>query len=524
LDGACDAPPFLDTKRQIYNLDHHTGVVRSFTLSTCEQAAILVLKGLDLGEKNWMIWANDPDLDTVLAIWILLNHIHIASEDSSVIWEILPIVRLEGLIDGQGLELSHFTAFPKKLQEETSEKIDLLRKKEILIKKSGKWEETNFIEYTLQTLKRIDELVYHPEDFKDFKGLDELARVELDEKTSAVVYSANMGIYEIEQHLNKVYGKNPGLIILQKSSSHYTIRKSDLFTPLNMTYIYDRLNLYDKNVSGRRPNNRWGGAGEIGGSPRETGTSLNPAEIAEICKEAFRKPNLLEQLVRVSWTAFLGLFTAILGWIWVGLWRFSDSFGEMILASYGLPLELYTGTAFVYTGILAAVFLWNRPWFYGFRIPAGNDWWLFFPGIFLGAVMGGALIPAAEWLGNWDTFLRGILFLSLPIIMEILFRGILHGQLAEMYRIQRTSGDWFVSLPTWITAGVYMLVVNLSPIHFAFPIEGLFGSWAWVSQTLGALIFGVFAGMCRERSESLLPVVLFHFGCIVLVSLIQFSL
>lgn len=524
LDGACDSPPFLDTKRQIYNLDHHTGVVRSFTLSTCEQAAILVLKGLDLGEKNWNIWANDPDLDTVLAIWILLNHVHLSDEGSSAIGNILPVLRLEGLIDGLGLELMYFTAFPKKLLEETNDKIDLLRKKEVSIKKSGKWEESNFLDYTLQALKRIDELIYHPEDFKDFKGLDELARIEIDEKTSAVVYSANMGIYEIEQHLNKVYGKNPGLIILQKSVGHYTIRKSDIFTPLDMNYIYDKLNLYDRNVSGRLPSNRWGGAGEIGGSPRETGTYLDPQEIAEITREAIHKPNFLEQLVRISWTGFLGLGIAILGWISIGFWKFSDSYGNWILESYGLPLEIYTGLLISYTAILFFLISWKRPWLYGVRIPTGNDWWFFFPGIFLGAVMGGAWIPDMDLSEAVSGFFNIFMLLLLPVFVEILFRGVLHGQLIELYRIQKPGGTWFISLPVLSTAVIYAMVVLFSPVHFAFPLENYLGGFAWIGQMAGGLVFGLSAGLCRERSESLVPVIGFHFACILLVSLIQMML
>ncbi|MCC5815345.1 MAG: hypothetical protein JJT78_11350 [Leptospira sp.] len=521
LDGACDSPPFLDMKRQVYNLDHHTGIIRTFTLSTCEQAAILVLKGLDLTEKNWNIWANDPDLDTVLAIWVILNHLHFKGDEASPAYEIIPILRLEGLIDGLGLDLTHFTAFPKALEEETSEKIDILRKKEMSIKKSGKWEETDFLNYTIQTLKRIDELIFTPEDFKDFKGLDELARVELDEKTSAVVYSANMGIYEIEQHLNKVYGKNPGLIILQKSVGHYTIRKSDLFTPLDMNHIYDKLNLYDRYVTGRLPSNRWGGAGEIGGSPRETGTALQPKEIAQITREAFYKPNLLEQVIRISWIGFLGLGVALLSWLAIGFWRFSENYGFWILESMGLPLEVFTTLIVGFTAILFFVIGRKNFWFYGIRYPAGKDWWLFFPGIMLGALFGGAWIPDTSFNGGTGLGMFHLfVLLILPFSMELLFRGLLHGELIELYRTQRVGGEWFVSIPTIISAVIYSLVIVLSPIHYDFPFAGLFGSFSWISQLLGGMLLGLSAGLCRERSESIFPVWGFHTVAILLVSMI----
>ncbi|MGW8181814.1 MAG: hypothetical protein ACWGQW_24050, partial [bacterium] len=81
LDGAAQGPPFLDSEGDIYNLDHHEGCIRFFTLSTCEQAYILLRKGLNLREREWNVFANDPDLDTVLAIWLLLNHKRITNPE-----------------------------------------------------------------------------------------------------------------------------------------------------------------------------------------------------------------------------------------------------------------------------------------------------------------------------------------------------------------------------------------------------------------------------------------------------------
>jgi hypothetical protein len=111
LDGAAKGEPFMDSSRGVYNLDHHEGCVRSFTLSTCEQAMIVIRRGLDLDGERWTVWANDPDLDTVLAIWLLLNHRRINEEGSSARKKIMPIVRLQGVIDAHGFELKELTAF-----------------------------------------------------------------------------------------------------------------------------------------------------------------------------------------------------------------------------------------------------------------------------------------------------------------------------------------------------------------------------------------------------------------------------
>jgi len=511
LDGACDSPPFLDNSRRVYNLDHHTGIIRSFTLSTCEQAAILVMKGLDLYEKKWMIWANDPDLDTILAIWVLLNHFYLTNRHSSITQAIIPILRLEGIIDGLGLELTHFTAFPKKLLDETWEKIESLRKKEVIWKQSGRWEQMNVLDYTVEILKKIDELVFHPDDFKDFRGLNELARCELDDKTSAVVYSADMGIYEIEEYLNRIYRRNPGILILQKSPGHYTIRKSDIFTPLDMNHIYERLNLYDRNVNGRKPNNRWGGAGEIGGSPRETGTSLTPNEIVTIAKEAFYKPNILERVTRIFWIGFLGMWIPILSWIVVGFSRISDTYSYWILESLGLPFELFAGVV-VFCGILLFLLFARKKYaYYGGKYPSGNEWWLFFPGILLGAIFGGTWIPPSGLGSFWNQSILAFGFcLFLPIFLEIVYRGVIHGLLGVIYRVQTTGGEWFLSKPVVISAVIYSFALYLVPVHYETMVDPYLPWEPSLTKFMGGFILGVFSGLCRERSESVYPSAIFH--------------
>ena len=80
LDGVAQCEPFMDHERQVYNLDHHEGCVRAFTLATCEQTLVMYMKGLDLQGREWHVFANEPDLDTILSIWILLNHARICKQ------------------------------------------------------------------------------------------------------------------------------------------------------------------------------------------------------------------------------------------------------------------------------------------------------------------------------------------------------------------------------------------------------------------------------------------------------------
>ena len=52
LDGAGTFGPLVDGDRKLFNLDHHAGCERLFTLATCEQALLLVHSGLKIGRAH----------------------------------------------------------------------------------------------------------------------------------------------------------------------------------------------------------------------------------------------------------------------------------------------------------------------------------------------------------------------------------------------------------------------------------------------------------------------------------------
>jgi hypothetical protein len=159
LDGAAQSAPFADPVRRIYNLDHHEGCVRAFTLSACEQAMALVRRGLELRSREWTVHANDADLDAVLAIWVLLNHLRLNDPSDPVRSEIMPLLRLEGVIDAQGLELQDLCALPPALLEETQRRMDRLRDQERNLKTTNRWQRTDLLEYVCERLAQIDSLV-----------------------------------------------------------------------------------------------------------------------------------------------------------------------------------------------------------------------------------------------------------------------------------------------------------------------------------------------------------------------------
>lgn len=510
LDGVAEGGPFLDAEKAVFNLDHHEGCVRSFTLATCEQAMVLICKGLDFQTKDWVIFANDPDLDTVLAIWLLLNHRQL-NDDPEIRQTIMPLIRLQGIIDAHGLEMQELCGFPAEIKESLFADLEKLRSKEVALKKEKKWHEIDFMEYTADILRAIDAMIYSSHHFEAMLEVEEMARAEIGDNQLAIVCRGEAGIYEVEPHLRRLHGKRLGVIILQTGLNNYTLRQVDAFLPGTLQNAYRRLNLIDPAVSNRHASNRWGGSAEIGGSPRASGTSLTPQQIAAAVARAYRNPSVGERVRAVVIT--LSGTTAVMGGAMMATYFLSH------LHESGGSMERYfRSQAGTYAGLLAALggvlilpALRRGPKLFGMCNPVGSDWLVFFPGALLGGLMGGAWIFKTSFTRaqgfyqqNWTDFAIALAF---PVIAEVLFRGLVHGTLAERFRAQHSGGPWFVSWPIIISSLLYAL--------WSLPQFNPFFS-AGVALTFGAaLLFGFSSGMARERSESLLPCLILHWSCLL---------
>jgi hypothetical protein len=511
LDGVARCEPFMDHEKQIYNLDHHENCVRAFTLSACEQALVLSLKGLDLREREWNIMANEPDLDTVLAIWILLNHRRIQNREFANRQRLLTLVRLQGTIDSLGLELKEFSGLPPELSKTTQRLIDHLRREEIRLKKDALWDEIGFLDYTADILHQIDRMIYRPSDFSDFQEIKELARADINGKRIVIAVEADMGIYEIEPRLKSIYGDRLGWVILKKGQNTYTLRQMDIFMPVTLERVYERLNFIDAAVKYRDQQNIWGGSVEIGGSPRETGSRLTPAEIVNACRDAVQDAGFLRQMVRFLGTTGLVLLIAAAGAAGRYLWP-----PAAWLPGVGQDHLLATPTFGMYLGFLLATILalgsvaYRRPWQFGLAAPVGKIWWAFLPLAAMGGLFGCIILPSLppETKPAWGTSLLGLLMA--PVAIELLFRSLVHGLLAQSARISRPKSRIFLSWPMvgasllfagytlWQTsAGVSLIRILEHPLSYLLPV-------------LGAFLLGLVLGAVRERSLSIIPPIIFH--------------
>ncbi len=523
LDGAAQSEPFLDLERKVYNLDHHEGCERRFTMSACEQAMVLVLRGLDLRERPWTIYANEPDLDTVMAIWVLLNSVHLQNrEEESIKASVLPLVRLEGLIDVQGLEYLELSGFPKEHLEETFRQLEWLRSAGAVME--AEEDHVDVLAGTMAQLRLIDQLVYPRGFIEELPGVEELAREELTEDRIVVVCRSEDGIYEVEKSLKRLYGKRLGLIVLEKEPRTYTLRQVDSFLPVTLEAAYRRLNLVDPAVKRTKSANRWGGSGEIGGSPRSSGTDLTPAQIALACSHAYRRPSLASRLGSIGLAFLVSAAAMAAGW-------FMESLGAAFPAWsrthwQGSPLAFAGGSlavALIAMGWLARA---QRRRLFGFQLPVGVGWLWLVPVAIGGALMGGAWAPPLAWReGVAPTGVDLAAMLAFPLAAELTFRGIAHGLLLGSFSAQRSLGRWFLSWPVALSAIFYALwTIPLwhPPLGSAGLIWPSLPPWVAVA---GALLFGAALGICRERSGSLLaPLAVHYLGLATAVALMAAGL
>ncbi len=506
LDGAAQGDPFIDVQKELYNLDHREGCVSS--LATCEQAMVLTRKGLDLGKRDWVVLANDADLDTVLALWVLLNYNRLNDRPKTRA-RIMPLLRLAGVVDAHGRDAQDLAALPPDLLHSTAAMLKQLQQQESLLKDYGRWTETDLLEYIAGRLHAVDELIYAPEDFDGFHEIEELAQAWICSGSVALACRSNADLDEVQRQLQKAYGQRLGILIFQDAPSAYSVRRVDPSLPATLKHAYGRLNLLDPAVKSNSEN-RWSGSDEIGASPRKTGTGLTPPQIIEAVRGAFSQPKLVDigsAFPRALFLAGAALSPA-LALIFVGTLLRDRGFiaGETVL----LSAVVLTITV----GVLFSAKAWRVPGLNGWRVPAGFGWLSALPAALIGAAAGGVWAPGslAYRMGPDNLHqLTGVAALLLPLAAELLFRGVILGDLAARLPIPRSGDPWWRSWPTLISAALYAAASLL--LFLSVP-----GGEMQISQSLliagGAVIFGISSGVARERSESILASVLLHWVCV----------
>ncbi len=279
LDGVFGGPAFLDNEHRQYSLDHHAGCVRAFTLATCEQACVMLVQRIPLWEGEWSVYVNEPDLDSLLAAWVLMNHYALAHDDYALLRKVMPLIRVEGVIDAYGFDKALLSGLPRRIYDAKTKRIEKLRRAERALREKGEWASTDLVTFSVGQLDRMDAELFA-------RGRPRIMGVEtqnlsLPTRKLAVLVRSQRGIYEIEEQLREKHADELAVIVLDSGYGRITLRLVDKFMPKNLTTAYEGLNARDPNVDRDDETNVWGGSDEIGGAPRRSGTALSGAEVLD---------------------------------------------------------------------------------------------------------------------------------------------------------------------------------------------------------------------------------------------------
>lgn len=273
LDGAFKGPLF-DAQSNIYSLDHHENCIRQITKSTCEQA-LLFAKFNSFENILLNIVGNDPDLDTILAGWLLLNIDEV--QKNEVFQKILPLILVAGNIDSYGFGYEEILGLSKEIITQEKNRLEWLRKNEVELKQEDRWNTIDFVDYTLSIFDKIDEYVFFKSNNIHFDIDSKIEKFQLkNKKNLCFIESKKLGIYDAEKL--SMSDEKIACIILSNGEGKYTIKLTNLINEFTLTNVW--MNLSSAEMLAKNKINinadtnsqlyfaNWGGSSNIGGSPR----------------------------------------------------------------------------------------------------------------------------------------------------------------------------------------------------------------------------------------------------------------
>ncbi|QEG02160.1 hypothetical protein Mal15_62430 [Stieleria maiorica] len=282
LDGYVTGPPAFDPDGPYANFDHHRGVNRLATRSTCGQVLVAILLGLfdsfgQDGESGAHVFVNDCDQDVCVAYW-LLSHAKQVRE-LHVEMEISQLIIIEDLMDATAgaIPFDPDRTIIRK-QAWAFELYDQARASGALQQMNG--------EEMRQLIETTSDRISH------------LASGEGEERSlcgSFDVLGGGMGWQMIREHgqyaRTRLFAQGVRAFVAVRECPDgrytYTLGRMSPFVRFPLDRIYSALNEAEPSTA---DSEQWGGSDMIGGSPRGCGSALTPRQVEQIL-EAIMKPD-----------------------------------------------------------------------------------------------------------------------------------------------------------------------------------------------------------------------------------------
>ncbi|MDO8466647.1 MAG: hypothetical protein Q7S83_00720 [bacterium] len=287
IDGYVNAPPLLSEKGPHLNLDHHEGVDRLATYSTCKQMMLAINGRLFRtfqkdGVPTATLFGNDCDQD----VWVVdatINHHErfVGAKSEPRLRQLIDVVDL--LDTTGGLYLMDINSRLRKEVNWIFHPYTEARTSGTLEKMTGE-EMVNLVK--LGGRRIID--------YANGRGgqIEPDTRHKIRHKGNGWVMFEEIGA----DARYKVCMEGDGAYVMIKeggSSSrfHYSVGRISKFVPFPVREIINALNAVEGPTVVMEKTHRptWGGSDIIGGSPRVFGSCLTPEEVIKIVEEVLAK-------------------------------------------------------------------------------------------------------------------------------------------------------------------------------------------------------------------------------------------
>ena len=285
LDGYVKGPPRFLIQGPYANFNHHEGVARIATRSTCAQVYYYIRLGLlDTFQKSERpharVYINDVDQDACLSCWLLKNSDKLEGLRFDNL--LVQMILFEDILDASA---GAYPVHPENPQMHRQAWV-----------------------YEPYTRARADGSIYG----MSKKAMQEILHAVCDRIDAAIEGRARK--MELDTRYEKI-GGGPGwqmiyeegpyartklfsqkikayvaLLESQKDRYAYTIGKMSPFVMFPVERIYEALNKAEGLSS---PDNCWGGSAIIGGSPRKTGSRLAPQEVQQVINDCIKQEKRL---------------------------------------------------------------------------------------------------------------------------------------------------------------------------------------------------------------------------------------
>jgi hypothetical protein len=285
LDGFVKGGPKYDCRSMHANYDHHEGVVREATMSTCMQVYYAIKGGLMntliKTEGDIHVYINDTDQDTSLAVWLLNNYKQF--ENSQSIPHVNRLLSVTDKLDITG------GAFPMNIDDQLMRQHLWVFEPYSNLRKSGNLAtaDETVLRNNLETISsRITQFMMNQGgeveldirhtilyDSPGFKIIDEYAGNDARQYLFSKGLDAFISLVATRPDGNKVY----------------TVGKRSQYILFPVRKLYDDFN----KAEGLDHSNGWNGSDIIGGSSRLHGSKHCWEDLKEITNNRLKLENLI---------------------------------------------------------------------------------------------------------------------------------------------------------------------------------------------------------------------------------------